>query len=59
MNKRGILTVFFLREGAGKTRGEHDETKLLLVCLHLIIENTKQEGVTNQFRQIIKNGLVN
>lgn len=37
MNNIVMPFVFVLSEGAGKDRGKHDEAKVLLNCLHLIV----------------------
>ena len=34
MNKIDLLFVFILKKGAGKGRGELDEARALLICLH-------------------------
>ena len=42
MNKTCLMFVLVLREGAGKEKGELDEDRLLLDCLHLIKNETRE-----------------
>lgn len=45
--KNNVMSfVFVLSEGAGKDRGKHDEAKVLLNCLHLIVANATTRFVS-------------
>ena len=46
MNNNVMPFVFVLSEGAGKDRGKHDEVKVLLNCLHLIVANATTRFVS-------------